>query len=398
VVSVQQWAEIRRLHFVKGLGVREIARRTGLHRQTIRRALSADGPPRYQRPPRESKLEPYKAEIHRLLADEPSLPAVRMRELIEPLGYRAGQTILNVYLREIRPLFAPPPRTFQRTIYRPGELCQFDLWEPSRPIPVGHGQERRGFVVVACLGYSRAGAGALIFSKRAEDILWGVAQCLWALGGLPRTLVWDREGALHAGGGRPSEAFAGFCGRLRVGWYFCEAADPQAKGVVERLQEYLETNFEPGRAFANELDFADQLGGWFEKANRRSHRTLRCRPLDRLAEDLAAMSPLPAEPPDLDPRIVLRVPADPHVRVDTCDYSLDPALVGRRVEVRVGQREIGAVALDGGEQAASHRRSFARHRTITDLAHARALRERRPAGEPEVERRPLARYDALIPA
>ena len=398
MVGVEGWAEIRRLHFVKGLSIREIARRTGHGRNAVRRALRSDEPPRYRRPPRPSRLEPHKEEIHRLLAAEPRLPGVRVRELIVEAGYAGGQTILDDYLREVRPLFAPPPRTFQRTIYRPGELCQFDLWEPSRPIPVGHGQERRGFVVVACLGYSRAGAGALIFSKRAEDILWGVAQCLWALGGLPRTLVWDREGALHAGGGRPSEAFAAFCGRLRVGWHFCEAADPQAKGVVERLQEYLETNFEPGRAFANELDFADQLGGWFEKANRRSHRTLRCRPLDRLAEDLAAMSPLPAEPPDLDPRIVLRVPADPHVRVDTCDYSLEPALVGRRVEVRIGQREIGAVALDGGEQAARHRRSFARHRTITDLAHARALRERRPAGEHEVERRPLARYDALIPA
>jgi transposase len=400
VVSVQQWAEIRRLHFVKGLGIREIARRTGLHRQTIRRALSADGLPRYERPPRPSKLEPYKDEIHRLLADEPSLPAVRVRELIEPLGYRAGQTILNVYLREVRPLFAPPPRTFQRTLYRPGEICQFDLWEPSRPIPVGCGQERRGWVVVACLGYSRTGAGALIFSKSAPDILWGIAQCLWRLGGLPKTLVWDREGALHGGDGRPSDAFAAFCGRLRVGWHLCEANDPQAKGVVERLQGYIETSFEPGRRFANEIDFAEQLEAWFTKANARSHRRLRCRPSDRLPEDLGAMAPLPGDtPPDLDPRIVLRVPADPHVRVDTCDYSLDPRLVGRRVEVGIGQREITATALDTGEIAARHRRSYARHRTITDLEHLRLLKAGRGAtAEPEVELRPLARYDALIPA
>jgi hypothetical protein len=92
------------------------------------------------------------------------------------------------------------------------------------------------------------------------------------------------------------------------------------------------------------------------------------------------------------------VPPDPHVRVDTNDYSLDPALVGRRVEVRVGQREITATCLDTGELACRHRRSFARHRTITDLTHARALRQRRPGGEPQVEQRPLARYDALIPA
>ena len=67
--------------------------------------------------------------------------------------------------------------------------------------------------------------------------------------------------------------------------------------------------------------------------------------------------------------------------------------------MRVGQREITAIALDTGEQVAGHRRSYARHRTITDLAHARALTaRRRPSAEPEVEQRPLARYDALIPA
>jgi Mu transposase, C-terminal domain len=254
--------------------------------------------------------------------------------------------------------------------------------------------------VVACLGYSRAGAGALIFSKRAEDILTGITRCLWRLGGLPGMLVWDREGALHAGGGRPSEPFAALCGTLRVGWHLCEAADPQAKGLVERLQGYLETSFEPGRSFANELDFSDQLDRWFDtRANLRVHRALRCRPIDRLGEDLAAMRPLPAEPPDLDRRIVVRVPPDPYLRLDTNDYSLDPRLVGRRVEVRVGQRQVTGMALDGGQVACAHARSYARHRTITDPAHARALRAGRDGRhEPEVERRSLAAYDALIPA
>jgi hypothetical protein len=57
----------------------------------------------------------------------------------------------------------------------------------------------------------------------------------------------------------PSEAFAAFCGQLKTGWVFCEPADPQAKGAVERLQGYAETNFEPGRRFANHIDFQDQL-------------------------------------------------------------------------------------------------------------------------------------------
>jgi transposase len=399
VIDVEHWAEIRRLHFVVGLSIKEICRRTGRNRSTVRRAVRSEGPPTYRRPSVASKLDAYKEEVHRLLVAEPRMPATRVRELIAEAGYTGGRTILDDYVREVRPLFAPPPRTFQRTLYRPGEICQFDLWQPSHPIPVGCGQERIGYVVVACLGYSRVGAGALIFSKSAPDILTGITRCLWRLGGLPKTLVWDREGALHAGAGRPTDAFAALCGRLRVGWHFCEPADPQAKGVVERLQGYMETSFEPGRSFANEIDFAEQLDGWFEKANARTHRGLRCRPLDRLPEDLAAMAPLPAEPPDLDPRIVLRVPPDPFVRVDTCDYSLDPRLVGRRVEVRIGQREITATALDTGEIAAAHRRSYARHRTISDLEHLRLLKlGRRPSGEPEVEQRTLARYDALIPA
>jgi hypothetical protein len=250
---------------------------------------------------------------------------------------------------------------------------------------------------VACLGYSRAGAGALVFSKEAPDVLWGMTRCLWSLGALAKLMVWDREACLHAGGGRPTDIYAAFCGQLLLDWYFCEPKDPQAKGGVERLQGYLETNFEPGRRFANHLDFQLQLDAWFEKANARAHRMLRARPIDRLAEELEAMRPLPESEPDTDRRWVMRVPPDPHVRFDTNDYSLDPNLVGRRVEVHASQREIRAITLNTGELAARHERSFAKHRTITALEHARTLKERRgERAEIQVQERPLAVYDGLI--
>lgn len=299
-------------------------------------------------PARPSKLDPFKEEIHELLRQDPRLPGVRVRELIEPLGFDGGKSIVDDYLREVRPLFEKK-RTYQRTVYRPGEICQWDLWETSSPVPVGHGQERRAWVVVACLGYSRAGAGALIFSKEAPDVLWGMSRCLSSLGALPQLLVWDREGCLHAGGGRPTDIYAAFCGQLMLDWHFCQPADPQAKGAVERLQGFMETNFEPGRRFANHLDFQLQLDAWFEKANGRAHRMLRARPVDRLAEELPLMRPLPEREIDLDRREVVRVPPDPYFRFDTNDYSLAPALVGRRVEVRVSQRAVTAAALDSGE-------------------------------------------------
>jgi transposase len=397
VVGVEQWAEIRRLHFVGKLSQREIHRRTGLHRDTIRRALASEVAPKYSRPAKGSKLDPFKSEIGRLLDADPALPGVRVAELIQPLGWSGGKTILDDYLREIRPFFQTV-RTTQRTIYRPGEICQFDVWEPKLEIPVGHGRTRKGFVVVACLGYSRAGAGALIFSKQAPDLLAGIRRCLWRLGGLAETLVWDRQAGIHAYEGRPTAEFAAFCGQLRVGWHFCRPRDPQAKGVVERWQGYAETNFEPGRVFANELDFQDQFDGWAAKVNARQHRTTRARPIDRLAEELAVMTALPQVAPDTDRRWVLRVAPDPYVRFDGCDYSLDPDLVGRRVEIRVGDRELTATALDTGELACRHPRSFAQHRTITALEHARALKRRRGEAAPEsvVQTRSLDVYDRLI--
>jgi hypothetical protein len=78
------------------------------------------------------------------------------------------------------------------------------------------------------------------------------------------------------------------------------------------------------------------------------------------------------------------------------DYSLDPHLVGRRVDVRASQHEITAVVLDTGELACRHERCFAKNRTITALEHARALKERhgQPQPEPLVQQRPLAVYDS----
>ena len=401
MLEVQRWAEIRLMKFVDGLSIHEIVRRTGHDRNTVRRALRSDQPPRYERPPRPSKLDHFRDEVKRLLQEDPRIPAKRIRELIEELGYEGGKSILDDYVRELRPLYRRH-RTYQRTLYRPAELLQFDLFEPRQEIPVGHGQTRRGYVVTAELGYSRALAAALVFSKEFEDIAFGMSRCLTRLGALPEKLVWDREGAIHSGGGRPSDAFARFCGQLALGWIILEARDPEAKGCLERSHRFMRTNFEPGRAFANELDFGLQLDRWCDNVNARVHRTTRAVPAERLEEERALMRPLPALLPETDRRFVVRVPAQPYLRFDTNDYSLDPRLAGLRVEVQVAQTELWAVALDSGELACRHRRRFARHLTVTDPAHQAELDrlrgERRRPREVDVELRPLARYDALIPA
>jgi hypothetical protein len=88
MVGVEGWAEIRRLHFVKGLSIREVARRTGHGRNAVRRALRADQPPRYRRPPRPGKLEVELRRLERyhvLVVDEVGCAP---RGAIEPGGMR----------------------------------------------------------------------------------------------------------------------------------------------------------------------------------------------------------------------------------------------------------------------------------------------------------------------
>jgi transposase len=399
VVDVEMWAEVRRMKRVEGLSARKISERTGLARDTVAKLLAAEAPPKYSRAPTGSILDPFKDWICEQLHQDATVPSQRLREDAQELGYAGGRTIFDEYVREVRPRFLAR-RTFQRTVYRPAELVQCDLWEPSQHVPVGWGQRRRGWVVTSQSCWSRAFAGALVFSKEAPDILWGLARNLGRLGVRPKKLVWDREAAI-AGRGKPTESFLGFCGQMQVGWIILAPGDCQAKGQLERQHDYLEKNFEPRRRFANHVDFQEQLDAWSEKANGRQHRTIRGVPAQRLDEE-RERSPLGEVSFDTDRRWVVRVPQQPLVRVDRNDYSIDPRFAGRRVEVRVCQTKIIARVLDTGELAARHARVFAGQQTILDPAHQselERLRERRRERRRQdvvVEQRPLSVYDALI--
>ena len=126
------------------------------------------------------------------------------------------------------------------------------------------------------------------------------------------------------------------------------------------------------------------------------------RPADRIAADRQAMLSLPPVAPATGWRSSSRLPRDHYVRLDSNDYSVHPAVIGRRVEVIAGLDRVRV--LSGGQLVADHERAWSWHQTITDpghLAAAAALRRHRvgalrPVGEPEVEQRSLAVYDALL--
>ena len=132
-------------------------------------------------------------------------------------------------------------------------------------------------------------------------------------------------------------------------------------------------------------------------------RVLGCSPAERVAADRAAMLTLPPVPPAVGWAFSTRLPRDHYVRVDSNDYSVHPAVVGRRVEVHADPTRVWVTC--DGRVVAEHARCWARHQSLTDFEHlvaAKTLRRARlaPAGPDrgtgQVEVRDLSTYDALL--
>jgi len=393
---VEDWAEIRRLRRSEGLAIQAIARRLGIARNTVKRALASHEPPRYRRQPRGSIVDGVESQIRALLLEFPDMPSTVVAERI---GWARGRTVLFERIAQLRPLFRLPDPA-QRTDYLPGELAQCDLWFPPVDVPLGFGQVGRPPVLVMVCGYSRWLSAVMIPSRQGPDLLAGQWQLIAGLGAAPRALVWDNESAVGQWrGGRPqlTEAMNGFRGTLGIKVIQCRPKDPEAKGLVERANGYLETSFLPGRAFASPADFNGQLEAWLVRANSRRHRALGCRPVDRLDADRAAMVALPPVPPQVGWRLSTRLPRDHYVRLDGNDYSVHPSVVGRRVDVAADCHQVTVV--HAGRQVAGHHRCWARHQSITDPAHRqaaaelRARRGRTTGKVTEIEHRRLADYD-----
>jgi transposase len=406
-MAVEDWAEIRRLHRAEAVPIKVIVRRLGVSRNAVRRALARDSPPKYERPARGSIVDAVEPAIRMLLADWPQMPATVIAERI---GWERSLTVLKDRVRQLRPYYVPPDPA-SRTAYEPGHRVQCDLWFPPVDVPLGHGQTGRPPVLVMVAGYSRMMFALMLPSRQGPDLVAGHWAVLQVMGAVPRELVWDNESAVgswRAGRPKLTTEFDAFRGLLGVSVHQCRPRDPEAKGLVERANGYLETSFLPGRSFASPADFNTQLARWLTRANTRHHRRLGCQPVQRWETDKAAMLTLPPVSPVLPMlgwRLSLRLPRDHYVRVAGNDYSVDPAVVGRRIEVSAGLDEV--VVTCAGRVVARHQRCWANHQSITDPDHAAAaarLRKEHQArttargAEPDidVQVRSLSDYDAAF--
>ena len=404
MLDVENWAEMRRLRRAEGMPIREIARVMGVARNTVRAALASDGPPQYERPRAGSIVDQAEPRIRELLRAYPTMPATVIAERI---GWDRSIRVLSGRVAELRPAYLPPDPA-SRTAYAAGEIAQCDFWFPDVALSAGFGQVRTAKqlpVLTMVTGYSRWLSAVLVPSRHAEDLFAGWWQLICGLGAVPRVLVWDGEGAVgrwRAGKPELTGACQAFRGTLGAKVIICKPADPEAKGLVERFHDYLERSFLPGRDFAGPADFNAQLQQWLAVANTRIRRALGCPPAGRITADRAAMLALPPVAPATGWRSFTRLARDHYIRLDSNDYSVHPAVIGRRIEVTA---DLGRVTVTcEGRVVAGHERAWAWHQTLSDPEHVEAARllrrERiavvRPPAEAEVQIRSLSDYDTVL--
>ncbi len=391
---MEDWALIRRL-VADGVPQRQVARDLGVGRSTVARALASDRPPKYERAAVVTSFATFESRVRQLLEEHPDMPATVIAERV---GWTGSITWFRDNVRRLRPLHRPVDPS-DRLTWAAGDAAQCDLWFPPRKIPLEDGTKVLLPVLVITAAHSRFVLGRMIPTRRTEDLLTATWELLGELGRVPRRLIWDNEPGIGRGR-RHAEGVAAFTGTLATRLHRLRPRDPESKGIVERRNQFFETSFMPGRTFASPADFNTQFSDWLAIANARTVRTVKARPVDLVDADKAAMLPLPPVPPTVGWTNRVRLGRDYYVRIDSSDYSVDPAVIGRFVDVAADLLQV-RVSLDG-RLVARHDRVWARAQTITDPAHvgaAKLLREQflqpaRPAQESDGALvRDLADYD-----
>jgi transposase len=392
VISVEDWALIRRL-VVDGIPQRQVARQLGIGRSTVARAVASQTPPKYERRPVTTSFSRFEPRVAALLAEFPEMPATVIAERV---GWDGSISWFRENVARLRPQFRRPDPA-DRLTWSPGDAAQCDLWFPPSRIPVEDGSAGLLPVLVITAAHSRFMTGRMIPTRTTADLLLGSWELIRRLGRVPRRLIWDNETGIGRGG-KLADGVAAFTGTLATCIVQLRPRDPESKGIVERRNGFFETSFMPGRGFASPADFNAQFAGWLDRANSRVVRTIKASPAGLIEADRAAMLPLPGIAPPVGWSHQIRLSRDYYVRLDASDYSVDPAVIGRLVEVTADLDRVRVRA--AGHVVADHARVWARGITITDPAHAETARRlrhefsqaRRPGPGSDLSR-DLADYD-----
>jgi transposase len=361
VRSAMEWAQVRALA-ADGVSKRQIAARLGINRRTVDRLIAAAEPPRYERAPVGSMLDPLEPVLRRLLEEWPEIKAPRVTEILRAdYGYAGSVDLVKRRLARLRPSRVRPA---QKTGYRPGQVLQLDWAEmPTRPKVAG--RERRVYALIASLPFSGAQTAHFSFDLSAESFLEGHVRALEWLSGVPRECVYDnlrsvvarRDGEQITWNAR----FVALRGHYAFHATACTPATPREKGSVEGAVRHLKSGFWPARRITGLADLDEQYADWRDRiCNRRRHATGGFWVSERLEVEWDALRPLPPVGFDYAGRRSTRVPLDGYLKLGGCFYRAPEPLVHQRVELRFDRERVWIC--HRGETVARYIRSYDRGR------------------------------------
>jgi len=365
------WAEIRRLHQVEQCTVSEIARRVGMDRKTVRKALDADQlPVRQMRCVRPSKLDAYKAHIADRLKGYPHLPATVLYEEIKRMGYIGKLRILWQYLAAIRQKKREP---FLRIETMPGEYAQVD-WANCGSVEIGTAVRKLSCFVMV-LSYSRMIYLEFRLSQCLEDFIQCHINAFKFFGGVPRKILYDnvKTVVLSRLGSdmQLNPQFLTFAGVFLFEPICCNPGKGNEKGKVESGIKYIRSNFLSARTIAWPQIVVDALTWRDEIANVRLHATTREHPVDRFEKEKPRLLPFPEK--DYDSSIPRPVNASSQALVgfDGNRYSVPYTWAYQSLTLKATLHEVRVFA--GVRQIAQHNRSYERGMVIENHAHYAGL-------------------------
>jgi O-antigen/teichoic acid export membrane protein len=367
------WALGQGLSLVLGLSLLATGR-LGRHHQRTAPAPTEEvhQDPQHHLPPR-SVIHAFEAQIQGLLETWPMMPTTLIAEQI---GWNQPIQILQERVTELRLAYSGQyPRASSAT-YLPGQTAQCGLWFPPTEVPVGFGQTRSASqlpVLTVITGYSRWLSAILIPTTHPKDIFAGLSELLTTVGAVPKVLTWVSEetlGRWGAGNVDLTDECGYFCHAMGTDFIVGRSAFPETRELIERAHGYMERSFLPGRAFTSPLSFNSQLRSWLDTANTKRRQLPNTSPAELISDDRRAMLPLPSVQPPSGWHLSMRVGRNPFLQFDSNAYSVDPAVIGRRVDLFANLSHVRVLC--NGKVAANHDRIWARECTVSDPAHVAA--------------------------
>jgi transposase len=358
--------KIRRMYYRDKLTVSEIARRTSLSRNTIKKWLrTPDGTePKYHRQHSDRKLAPYEARLQKALETDAHRPkrdrrtALKLWQEISAQGFTGSYSRVTEYVRHWREGVGQGAATkaFVPLKFALGEAFQFDWSEEG--LIVG-GIYRRLQVAHLKLCASRAFVLVAYPSQGHEMLFDAHTRSFAALGGIPRRGIYDNMKTavdkVHKGKGRTVNArFAALASHYLFDTDFCNVASGWEKGVVEK----------------NVQDSRRRI--WQEI---RHPEYSKLSVAEMLEHELPHLMPMPV-PFDGYVESQHKVSSTSLVSVARNRYSVPCEFVGQRVSARVYPERIEIVQAD--TVMASHLRQANAGNILYDWQHYIPLLERKP--------------------